>query len=76
MILMPTKRSIPFSLKLIAGDAYRFRDAEIGRDPRTAKPICITYNLLKGEKENVLKTEQNDNYEEATHPVYRTAVHS
>ena len=25
-------------------------DAEIGRDPRTAKPICITYNLLKGEK--------------------------
>ncbi|MGG3800722.1 ABC transporter ATP-binding protein [Metabacillus fastidiosus] len=27
-------------------------DAEIGRDPRTDKPICITYNLLKGEKEN------------------------
>ena len=25
-------------------------DAEIGRDPRTAKPICITYNLLKGKK--------------------------
>lgn len=52
-------------------------DAEIGRDPRTAKPICITYNLLKGEKEDILKTaEHNDNYEEATHPVYRTAVHS
>ena len=27
-------------------------DAEIGKDPRTNKPICITYNLLKGEKQN------------------------
>ncbi|PAB56506.1 ABC transporter ATP-binding protein [Anaeromicrobium sediminis] len=27
-------------------------DAEIGRDPRTNKPICITYNLLKGESKN------------------------
>lgn len=26
-------------------------DAEIGRDPRTNKPFCITYQLLKGEKE-------------------------
>lgn len=25
-------------------------DAEIGRDPRTNKPICITYNLVKGEQ--------------------------
>lgn len=24
-------------------------DAQIGRDPRTDKPICITYNLVKGE---------------------------
>lgn len=24
-------------------------DAEIGRDPRTLKPICITYHLAKGE---------------------------
>lgn len=24
-------------------------DAEIGRDPRTNKPMCITYNLLKGQ---------------------------
>lgn len=24
-------------------------DAEIGRDPRTDKPMCITYNLLKGD---------------------------
>ncbi|MGR3763255.1 ABC transporter ATP-binding protein [Rossellomorea sp. NS-SX7] len=24
-------------------------DAAIGRDPRTNKPMCITYNLLKGE---------------------------
>ncbi|MFP3125549.1 ABC transporter ATP-binding protein [Ectobacillus funiculus] len=24
-------------------------DAEIGRDPRTNKPMCITYNLLRGE---------------------------
>ncbi|MCM3288861.1 ABC transporter ATP-binding protein [Paenibacillus sp. MER 180] len=23
-------------------------DAEIGRDPRTNKPMCITYNLIKG----------------------------
>ncbi|MCM3666526.1 ABC transporter ATP-binding protein [Mesobacillus subterraneus] len=27
-------------------------DAEIGRDPRTNKPICITYNLLKGEEKD------------------------
>jgi iron complex transport system ATP-binding protein len=27
-------------------------DAEIGKDPRTKKPICITYNLLKGELTN------------------------
>ncbi|KKB37399.1 ABC transporter ATP-binding protein [Bacillus thermotolerans] len=27
-------------------------DAEIGRDPRTNKPICITYNLLKGENKH------------------------
>ena len=27
-------------------------DAEIGRDPRTNKPMCITYNLLKGEYTN------------------------
>jgi len=25
-------------------------DAEIGRDPRTNKPICLTYNLVKGEQ--------------------------
>lgn len=25
-------------------------DAEIGRDPRTNKPMCITYNLIKEEK--------------------------
>ncbi|MED3622580.1 ABC transporter ATP-binding protein [Neobacillus thermocopriae] len=24
-------------------------DAEIGRDPRTNKPMCITYNLIKGD---------------------------
>lgn len=27
-------------------------DAEIGRDPRTNKPMCITYNLLLGELTN------------------------
>jgi iron complex transport system ATP-binding protein len=27
-------------------------DAEIGKDPRTQKPMCITYNLLKGELKN------------------------
>ncbi len=27
-------------------------DAEIGRDPRTNKPMCLTYNLLKGENNN------------------------
>lgn len=35
-------------------------DAQIGRDPRTNKPMCITYNLLKGEKKN----------EKAAIPVY------
>ena len=32
-------------------------DAVIGRDPRTGKPMCISYNLLKGDNE----------YEEKTH---------
>lgn len=27
-------------------------DAEIGQDPRTHKPMCITYNLWKGEQQN------------------------
>lgn len=27
-------------------------DAEIGRDPRTGKPMCVTYNLIKGEETN------------------------
>jgi iron complex transport system ATP-binding protein len=27
-------------------------DTVIGRDPRTNKPMCITYNLLKGEENN------------------------
>jgi iron complex transport system ATP-binding protein len=27
-------------------------NAEIGRDPITKKPMCITYNLLKGESKN------------------------
>jgi len=27
-------------------------DAAIGRDPRTNKPMCVTYNLLKGEQDN------------------------
>lgn len=27
-------------------------DAQIGRDPWTHKPMCITYNLLKGETKN------------------------
>ncbi|MFB7139023.1 ABC transporter ATP-binding protein [Gottfriedia sp. NPDC056225] len=27
-------------------------DTVIGRDPRTNKPMCITYNLLKGEEKN------------------------
>ncbi|MGM7703437.1 ABC transporter ATP-binding protein [Pseudalkalibacillus sp. Hm43] len=39
-------------------------DAEIGRDPRTQKPMCITYNLLKGE--NI--------HEKAIHPVRTLAA--
>ncbi|GGH31322.1 ABC transporter ATP-binding protein [Paenibacillus segetis] len=37
-------------------------DAEIGRDPRTNKPMCITYNLLKGDH----------THEKAIHPIYAT----
>ena len=40
-------------------------DAVIGRDPRTNKPMCITYNLLKGEKQD----------EETNHPIF-AAAHS
>jgi iron complex transport system ATP-binding protein len=27
-------------------------DAEIGKDPRTKKPMCVTYNLIEGEPED------------------------
>ncbi|WP_455660840.1 ABC transporter ATP-binding protein, partial [Pradoshia sp.] len=27
-------------------------DAQIGRDPRTNKPMCLTYDLLKGEQDH------------------------
>ncbi|WP_042354418.1 ABC transporter ATP-binding protein [Bacillus rubiinfantis] len=37
-------------------------DAEIGRDPRTNKPMCMTYNLIKGE----------NMYEENPDAVYST----
>lgn len=36
-------------------------DAEIGRDPRTNKPMCVTYHLLRGEKQNErTDTDQQD----------------
>lgn len=35
-------------------------DAEIGRDPRTNKPMCLTYHLIKGE----------NNYEKTVSPIY------
>jgi iron complex transport system ATP-binding protein len=38
-------------------------DAAIGRDPRTNKPMCITYNLLKGE----------DEHEKMDGPIYAAA---
>jgi iron complex transport system ATP-binding protein len=38
-------------------------DAVIGRDPRTNKPMCITYNLQKGEKK----------HEKTITPVYASA---
>jgi iron complex transport system ATP-binding protein len=38
-------------------------DAAIGRDPRTNKPMCITYNLLKGE----------DEHEKMDAPIYAAA---
>lgn len=38
-------------------------DAVIGRDPRTNKPMCITYNLLKGENK----------HEKTISPVYASA---
>ena len=38
-------------------------DAVIGRDPGTNKPMCVTYNLLRGENE----------HEETINPVYATA---
>lgn len=38
-------------------------DAVIGRDPRTNKPMCVTYNLLKGENQ----------HEETISPVFATA---
>ncbi|UNK18289.1 ABC transporter ATP-binding protein [Paenibacillus sp. N3/727] len=41
-------------------------DAEIGKDPRTGKPMCITYNLLKGE------TTQHE--KKNIHPVHSTVT--
>ncbi|KGP72583.1 ABC transporter ATP-binding protein [Pontibacillus yanchengensis] len=34
--------------KEVLKDVFQI-DAEIGRDPRTNKPMCITYDLIKGE---------------------------
>ncbi len=34
-------------------------DAEIGRDPRTNKPMCLTYNLWKGEQNHEKNTINN-----------------
>ena len=34
--------------KQVLRDVFQI-DAEIGIDPRTKKPMCITYNLLRGE---------------------------
>lgn len=39
-------------------------DAVIGKDPRTNKPMCITYNLLRGE----------NNYEKTASTIYPNAV--
>ncbi|MBZ5750074.1 ABC transporter ATP-binding protein [Metabacillus rhizolycopersici] len=39
-------------------------DAEIGRDPRTNKPMCMTYNLIKGDSKN----------EKAINPIYPTIL--
>lgn len=41
-------------------------DAIIGRDPRTNKPLCITYNLLKGE----------DKYEKTAHAAFANRSYS
>jgi len=41
-------------------------DAVIGRDPRTQKPMCLTYHLLKGENQ----------YEENIPSLYPVAAHS
>ena len=38
-------------------------DALIGKDPRTNKPMCLTYNLLKGENQ----------HEKTTIPIYSAA---
>ncbi|MFM1654220.1 ABC transporter ATP-binding protein [Brevibacillus sp. B_LB10_24] len=37
-------------------------DAEIGRDPRTNKPMCITYNLVKGEANRETKMDSPRTY--------------
>lgn len=42
-------------------------DAEIGRDPRTNKPMCITYNLLKGEHKNEETLDPNRTVVHAVH---------
>ncbi|HBQ77140.1 MAG TPA: iron-enterobactin transporter ATP-binding protein, partial [Exiguobacterium sp.] len=36
------------SAKTVLQEVFHI-DAEIGRDPRTNKPMCITYNLIKGD---------------------------
>jgi iron complex transport system ATP-binding protein len=37
-------------------------DAEIGIDPRTKKPMCITYNLIKGDESYEKNINSNDAY--------------
>lgn len=44
-------------------------DAVIGRDPRTNKPMCMTYHLLKGEK-------QHEQITQKSHDSIHTFAHS
>lgn len=42
-------------------------DAEIGRDPRTNKPMCITYHLLKGDSTHAQNINPTRTYALAAH---------
>ncbi|MFY4776934.1 ABC transporter ATP-binding protein [Metabacillus sp. RGM 3146] len=50
-------------------------DAEIGKDPRTGKPMCLTYNLIQGEEEHEKMVSTRTNRDHPTDQRLQQPIH-